>query len=99
MSVWFSASAVVPELTQLWHLDDSGRAWLTMSVQIGFVVGALTLGFLLTLFTIRLIPSLVSRVGWEWAFVILAIVPMVGIWAMPALRHSPAAAQLAGGRR
>ena len=40
MSVWFSASAVVPALTQTWALDDSGRAWLTMSVQIGFVVGA-----------------------------------------------------------
>lgn len=41
MSVWFSASAVVPALTDAWHLDDSGKAWLTMSVQIGFVVGAL----------------------------------------------------------
>lgn len=40
MSVWFSASAVVPALTQAWVLDDAGRAWLTMSVQIGFVVGA-----------------------------------------------------------
>lgn len=40
MSVWFSASAVVPALTQAWSLDDSGRAWLTMSVQVGFVVGA-----------------------------------------------------------
>ncbi len=40
MSVWFSASAVVPALTQAWSLTDSGRAWLTMSVQIGFVVGA-----------------------------------------------------------
>lgn len=40
MSVWFSASAVVPTLTQAWSLDDSGRAWLTISVQIGFVVGA-----------------------------------------------------------
>ncbi len=42
MSVWFSASAVVPALSQRWHLGDSGRAWLTMSVQLGFVVGALT---------------------------------------------------------
>jgi MFS family permease len=41
MSVWFSASAVVPALTQTWELDASGRAWLTMSVQGGFVVGAL----------------------------------------------------------
>src|SRR5215210_1526416 len=40
MSVWFSASAVVPALTQAWGLDGSGRAWLTMSVQGGFVVGA-----------------------------------------------------------
>jgi MFS family permease len=41
MGVWFSASAVVPVLTRLWQLDSSGQAWLTMSVQIGFVVGAL----------------------------------------------------------
>lgn len=40
MAVWFSASAVVPALTEAWALDESGQAWLTMSVQIGFVVGA-----------------------------------------------------------
>jgi MFS family permease len=40
MSVWFSASAVVPALAREWSLNDSGQAWLTMSVQIGFVVGA-----------------------------------------------------------
>lgn len=40
MSVWFSASAVVPVLTQAWVLDEAGRAWLTMSVQMGFVIGA-----------------------------------------------------------
>src|SRR5262249_15456164 len=39
MAVWFSASAVVPALTTAWSLDESGRAWLTLSVQIGFVVG------------------------------------------------------------
>lgn len=41
MAVYFSASAIVPALTQLWSLDDSGRSWLTMSVQLGFVIGAL----------------------------------------------------------
>ena len=41
MAVWFSASAVVPVLTEVWALDESGQAWLTMSVQIGFVVGTL----------------------------------------------------------
>ena len=41
MATWFSASAVVPALTTAWNLDEAGRAWLTMSVQLGFVVGAL----------------------------------------------------------
>ena len=41
MAVWFSASAVVPALTQAWSLNNAGQAWLTMSVQAGFVVGAL----------------------------------------------------------
>jgi hypothetical protein len=39
MSVWFSTSAVVPALSSDWHLTGAGQAWLTMSVQIGFVVG------------------------------------------------------------
>ena len=46
MGVWFSASAVVPALTAAWDLSDAGRAWLTMSVQLGFVCGALTSSFL-----------------------------------------------------
>jgi MFS family permease len=40
MAVWFSASAVIDPLTNQWNLTNAGRAWLTMSVQIGFVVGA-----------------------------------------------------------
>jgi hypothetical protein len=32
---------VVPQLTVEWGLSGAGGAWLTMSVQIGFVVGAL----------------------------------------------------------
>jgi MFS family permease len=57
-----------------------------------------SLGFLLTCVTIRLVPSLEARVGWEWTFVFLAPGPVVGVWAMSALRRSPAAARLAGGR-
>jgi MFS family permease len=57
-----------------------------------------SLGFLLTLVTIRLIPTLEQRVGWQWAFAFLAIGPAVGVWAMAALRRSPAARRLAGGR-
>jgi MFS family permease len=57
-----------------------------------------SLGFLLTLVTIRMIPVLVRWVGWEWAFAFLAIGPAIGIWAMSTLRRSPAAARLAGGK-
>ncbi|HVS14364.1 MAG TPA: MFS transporter [Thermoanaerobaculia bacterium] len=41
MTLWFSASAVVPQLTAEWDLGAGGAAWMTMSVQIGFVAGAL----------------------------------------------------------
>jgi MFS family permease len=57
-----------------------------------------SLGFLLTLATIRMIPPLERWVGWSWAFAFLAIGPAVGVWAMSALRRSPAAARLAGGK-
>ena len=40
-AVWFSASAVIPQLSSAWRLNGSGQSWLTMSVQLGFVVGTL----------------------------------------------------------
>lgn len=39
MTLWFSASAVVPALNEEWDVSSVAAAWLTMSVQIGFVVG------------------------------------------------------------
>jgi MFS family permease len=42
MSLWFSASAVVPTLVRLWHISGLTASWMTASVQIGFVAGALT---------------------------------------------------------
>ena len=41
MATWFSASAVVPQLRVDWGLSTGETAWLTIAVQIGFVVGAL----------------------------------------------------------
>lgn len=43
MSVWFSASFVVPQLQQLWQLTSGQSSLLTIAVQLGFVIGALTL--------------------------------------------------------
>lgn len=40
MSTWFSASAVLPQLTAAWDLSVAAGAWLTIAVQLGFVVGA-----------------------------------------------------------
>jgi MFS family permease len=41
LSLWFSASAVLPALTREWDLGDGGRAGLTLAVQLGFIVGTL----------------------------------------------------------
>jgi hypothetical protein len=58
-----------------------------------------SLGFLLTLFTIRLIPPLADRFGWERAFLILALGPAFGAWSMLKLRRLPEAARMASGNR
>lgn len=41
MTTWFSATAVAPQLTDHWQLSTGQAAWLTIAVQLGFVVGAL----------------------------------------------------------
>ena len=58
-----------------------------------------SLGFLLTLLTIRLIPPLVDAIGWEWAFTILALGPAFGIISMMRLRAIPESEQMASGNR
>ena len=40
MTLWFSASAVGPELADAWNLSSAQTAWLTNAVQLGFVIGA-----------------------------------------------------------
>ena len=41
MALWFSASAVGPELAVAWNLTPTQTGFLTSAVQLGFVVGAL----------------------------------------------------------
>ena len=50
------------------------------------------IGFLITTVSIRMMPLLVARVGWEWAFAFLAPGPLLGIVAMSRLKT-------VGGRR
>lgn len=40
------------------------------------------IGFLITIFSINLIPFIQKMVGWEWVFAILAIGPILGIVSM-----------------
>ena len=42
LSAWFSATAVVPTLRSEWGIGATAAVWLTASVQIGFVAGAIT---------------------------------------------------------
>jgi MFS family permease len=58
-----------------------------------------SMGFALTLVTIWGLPLLAELVGWRYAFVILAPGPVLGCWAMAALRRRPEAMRLAVGRR
>lgn len=58
-----------------------------------------SLGFLLTLLTIRLVPTLEAWVGWPRAFLFLAIGPLVGLLATWMLRNAPESVKLAGGKR
>ncbi len=57
-----------------------------------------SMGFLLTMVPIRMIPGIVDVVGWQWAFATLSIGPLFGSWAMWRLARSPEARLLAGGR-
>lgn len=41
MTTWFSMTAILPELKTLWGLTDTQGSYLTIMVNIGFVVGSL----------------------------------------------------------
>jgi MFS family permease len=41
MSLWFTGTAVLPQLEREWRLGLGSASWLTISVQLGFVAGAL----------------------------------------------------------
>lgn len=105
--VFGSAVWLVLPLMMLWGLTvvaDSAQfsAMVTETAQDAVRGTALTLqtavGFLLTLVTIRWVPSLAESFGWQWAFPVLALGPASGVLAMVRLKRSTYATQLAGGR-
>ena len=65
LSLWFSATAVLPALSREWQLGDSGRAGLTIAVQLGFIVGTLlsALGNLPDIYSPRIIMAVSAGIG------------------------------------
>jgi MFS family permease len=87
-AVFGRASWLLTVFVCLWSffvIADSAQfsALVTESVPAHAVGTALTLqtslGFLLTTFSIQVVPPVVGLVGWQWAFPILAIGPALGI--------------------
>ena len=65
LSLWFSATAVLPALSIEWQLSDSGRAGLTFAVQLGFIIGTLlsALGNLPDIYSPRILMAISAAVG------------------------------------
>ena len=59
----------------------------------------MAVGFLITIGSIDLVGSLQPIIGWFHVFMLLAVGPVVGIWAMARLRGHPESLKLAQGRR
>ena len=79
MAPWFSASAVSPALARVWQLSPATTAWLTISVQLGFVAGAL----------VSAILTLADRVSARWlvaASAAVAAAATLGVAAAPGIR-------------
>jgi len=82
MSLWFSASAVVPALRAEWALSEATAGWLTIAVQLGFVCGTLLSAFLN-------LPDVISV---RHLFAASALAGALANAALGAYSHGPASA-------
>ena len=94
-AAWAQSWWILAPLALVWGffvIADSAQfsVLVTESVPAHTVGTALTLqvsvGFLLTTITIQLIPPLVSVIGWQWVFPVLAVGPLLGIASIARLR-------------
>src|SRR5262245_48459465 len=79
MGPWFGASAVLPQLRAEWTLDAGLASWLTMSVQLGFVAGAL----------LSAVINLPDRVPLPRLFAVSAVLAAVFTGLIPAFDTGP----------
>jgi MFS family permease len=108
VGLFFGSPAILTVVCIVWGIavvSDSAQfsAAISELSDPRYVGTALTvqtsIGFTLTLFSIHLIPKLVEFVGWDYAFMILAIGPALGIISMARLRGLPDATRMASGRK
>ena len=75
MSLWFTGSAIAPQLQAQWRLGPSAVGWLTTTVQLGFVAGTALSAFLniadvvpaRRLFTIAALAGALANAGFAHA--------------------------------
>jgi len=79
LTLWFSASAVSPQLESEWNLSTTEASFLTLAVQLGFVVGALTLSLL----------NLADLIPARRLFVVAALIAATANAALILLKDSP----------
>jgi nitrate/nitrite transporter NarK len=48
-----------------------------------------SMGFLLTMVSIRLLPIVAAAIGWQWVFICLVPGPVFGVLALRGLRDAP----------
>src|SRR5437016_4019560 len=75
MSLWFTGTAVLPQVTSIWHANLSLGSWLTVAVQIGFALGALTFALFnvpdifspITVLMVSSVAAAVANAGFAFA--------------------------------
>ena len=105
--VYGSSVAVLAPFVLVWGffvVADSAQFSAAVSelADDSYVGSALTLqtaiGYLITIGSIQLVPVVERAVGWRWAFLPLAVGPLIGTVSMLTLRRGPESERLAGGR-
>jgi MFS family permease len=90
LSVWFSTNAIAPALERVKGLSADDLAWLTVSVQIGFVFGTLV-SSVLNLADRYNARGLFATSAVLAALCNLAVIPLDGYWPLLAARFATGA--------
>jgi hypothetical protein len=93
--VYGKAPVLLVPLLLLWSIsviaDSAQFSTLVTRVVAPHAIGTAlalqtSIGFLLTMITIQLVPVIVAHTGWRWAFPVLALGPVIGIATIRRLR-------------